>query len=189
MFIDVKVLKSLMKEAYKASLHVAQTEERIYISGGYWEVDMDKTVMPKQVMAQLIELAGEVPEIGERKRYYKLKSEDAQEPEYGRMEVEENIATDETPELTKIILLDAFGTANRLLWSVGGIYIVNNAFVTASQGERDKKEETATEMFITRDHGVLWKTNLARMKCAIKTDTSHERLLGELEMLDLTEDE
>lgn len=51
MFIDVKVLKSLMKEAYKVSLHVAQTEERIYISGGYWEVDMDKTVMPKQVMA------------------------------------------------------------------------------------------------------------------------------------------
>lgn len=189
MFIDVKTLKILMKGAYKASLHVAQTEERLYISGEYWEVDMDKEDVPKQVMAQIIELAGEVPEIGERKRYYKLKSGDAQELESGRLEIEEDIVTDEKPELTKMILLDTFGTANRLLQSGEGLYIINNVFVTASQGERDKNKETALEMFLTKDGCVLWKTNKARMKCGLKKDRSHERLLEELKMLDLTEDE
>ena len=178
-----------MKEAYKTSLHVAQTEERVYIAGGYWEIDVDKRDMPKQVMAQTIELAGEVPEIGERKRYYKLKSGDVRESENGRMEVEERIVTDETPELTKIILLDVFGTANRLLQSEKGIYVINNAFVTASKGERDEEKETAPKMFLTEDSGVLWKTNMARMKCRLKTDRSHERLLEELKMLNLTEDE
>ena len=48
-----------MREAYKTSLHVAQTEGRTYIAGGYWEIDVDKRDMPKQVMAQIIELAGQ----------------------------------------------------------------------------------------------------------------------------------
>lgn len=65
MFLNNTILKRLMKQAYKdAHLVVAQTEERYYISGIYWEMDVKKEFMPKQIMAQLIELAGEVPGIG-----------------------------------------------------------------------------------------------------------------------------
>lgn len=45
MFVNTKILKSLMKEAYKCGgLKLAQTEERIYIAGNYWEMDVEKKI-------------------------------------------------------------------------------------------------------------------------------------------------
>ena len=41
MFINIKILKQLMKTTYKsAGLILAQTEDRYYIAGRCWEMDV-----------------------------------------------------------------------------------------------------------------------------------------------------
>lgn len=43
MFINIKILKQLMKTTYKsAGLILAQTEDRYYIAGSRWEMDVKK---------------------------------------------------------------------------------------------------------------------------------------------------
>lgn len=54
-----------MKEAYKHGLRVAATEERYYLCGGYWEMDILKEYMPKEILAAVLELTGWIPETGE----------------------------------------------------------------------------------------------------------------------------
>lgn len=55
MFINTKILKSLMKTAYKGTgLVLSQTEDRYYIAGSFWEMDVKKKYMPKQIMAQTL---------------------------------------------------------------------------------------------------------------------------------------
>ena len=65
MFLKKTVLKRLMKEAYKHGLRVAATEERYYLCGGYWEMDILKKHMPKEILAAVLELTGWIPETGE----------------------------------------------------------------------------------------------------------------------------
>ena len=64
MFLKKTVLKRLMKEAYKHGLRVAATEERYYLCGGYWEMDILKEYMPKEILAAVLELTGWIPETG-----------------------------------------------------------------------------------------------------------------------------
>lgn len=60
MFLKKTVLKRLMKEVYKHGLRVAATEERYYLCGGYWEMDILKEYMPKEILAE-----GKYPRIQE----------------------------------------------------------------------------------------------------------------------------
>ena len=79
MFINTKILKQLMKEAYKSGLSIGQTEDEIHISGKNWTADIKKRWMPKQIMAQIIELAGELPDVGNEKLYYRINGTDCSE--------------------------------------------------------------------------------------------------------------
>ena len=66
MFVKLSILKRLMKQAYKSGLALANSGERILIAGRYWEMDIRKEEMPKELLAAVIELAGELPEPGKR---------------------------------------------------------------------------------------------------------------------------
>ena len=67
MFINEKVLNKLMKEAYKTGLVVAAREDGwLYIAGRYWEVEMKRRLIPKEILGNIISLIGELPDSGER---------------------------------------------------------------------------------------------------------------------------
>lgn len=189
MFVNTKILKSLMKEAYKCGgLKLAQTEERIYIAGNYWEMDVEKKYMPKQVMAQIIDLAGEIPDIGIRKRYYRVNGKDESQDAEGTTVVE--AIRDDVAEVTSLLLIDQFGIANRILQLKNGLVIVNNVFIVIADPESVDydNEEWSIEGPFFEGKSILWQTNAARFRAWTKEVKGHERLLSELTMLDLSED-
>ena len=188
MFINIKILKQLMKTTYKsAGLILAQTEDRYYIAGSYWEMDVKKKYMPKQIMAQIIDLAGELPEIGTRKKYYRLNGKDESFDSDGALTIEPREYVE--AEVTNLLLIDSFGIANRVLQVVDHLEIMNNAFILiADPASVDQENESSISGPFFEGTSILWETNQARFRAWKKEDKKHERLLRELSMIDLSED-
>lgn len=66
MFVNPKILKRLMKEAFKAnSLIIGRKEDNMFIQGQYWQFLCDRKFVNKTIYAEIIELAGEIPDEGE----------------------------------------------------------------------------------------------------------------------------
>lgn len=188
MFLSNTILKRLMKQAYKdAHLVVAQTEERYYISGIYWEMDVKKEFMPKQIMAQLIELAGEVPGIGKAFRATK----DGNLEEDG-LRTEVRIYGSEKPiDVTDIIVIGSLGTYQRVLQEQksGKTYIVNNVFIDIADNkatDEDRGEFEVTVPMYHEQYGILWVNNVARLRAGWRFDDKHRSMIQELSGIDLT---
>lgn len=186
MFLNNTILKRLMKEAYKnANMVVAQTEERYYIGSSYWEMDVRKVFMPKQILAQLIELAGEVPKAGSA---FRATKEGNLEEDGLRQEVKMEGFT-EPIDVTDIIVIGSHGTYQRVLQAQDGkTYLVNNVFVDIA--DNNAVEENAGEYCVTTPlfdarKGILWKNNAARFRAGWRIDDRHESLLVELSGIDL----
>lgn len=167
MFLNNTILKKMMKEAYKtAGMTVAQTEERYYIAGFYWEMDVRKTFMPKQILAQLIELAGEVLR-------QEVKTEGFTEP----------------IDVTDIIVIGSLGTYQRVLQERGGkTHVVNNVFVDIADNnaiDENSGEYSVTTPLFNERKGILWQNNAARFRAGWRIDDRHESLLSELSGIDL----
>lgn len=66
MFLNTPIVKKLFKRAFNTTgLTVARkNEELIYIAGSKWQIEMDYESMPFKQKAALIELLGELPEVG-----------------------------------------------------------------------------------------------------------------------------
>ncbi len=188
MFLSNSILKRLMKQAYKGGLIVAQTPERVYIAGDYWEMDVRREFLPKQILAQIIELAGELPEVGRR---FKATKEGNQQEQYLRMEVDTDGYMDGV-EITKLVLIGTAGTAQRILQiPQGDVFIVNNAFAVIADNlnvEEEKGEYAVTKPLYHKTGGILWQNNVARFHAHWRSDDNHQRLLAEITQIDLTED-
>lgn len=65
MIFNKSVFKKLLKEAYKSSgLLVANKNGRIVLSGSWWVMTMAEEVFTKEGKAALVELTGQLPEVG-----------------------------------------------------------------------------------------------------------------------------
>lgn len=186
MFLNNTILKRLMKEAYKtAGMTVAQTSERYFIGGSYWEMDVRKAFMPKQILAQLIELAGEVPKTGIA---FRATKEGNLEEDGLRQEVKTEGFT-EPIDVTDIIVIGSLGTYQRVLQAQSGkTYIVNNVFIDIA--DNDAVDENAGEYFVATPlydarKGILWQNNAARFRAGWRIDDRHKNLLNELSGVDL----
>lgn len=187
MFINTKILKRLMKEAHKSGLVIGQTKDEIHISGMSWTADIMKKWMPKQIMAQIIELAGELPDVGKKREYYRINGKD-QSDDIGEM-VKEKEELNVIAETTNLILIDAFGAKNRLLQINDRILVVNDVFVEIADPQSvDAEKECSIEGPFLEGYKIVWRTNMAQFSAGLKKDMGHNRLLNELCMLDLTED-
>lgn len=189
MFINIRILKTLMKEAYKGGgLKLAQSEDRFYIAGSYWEMDVLKWNMPKQIMAQIIDLAGEIPDVGTRKRYYRVNKEEGSCEDEGTLYVQPREYVE--AEVTDLLLIDAFGVKNRILQVTDHLEIVNDVFIVIadSMSIEDPDREGHIRGPFFEGSSILWESNFARFRAYRKQDNKHERLLKELAMIDLTED-
>lgn len=189
MFLNNGILRKLMKQAYKSGLAVAQTEERVYLAGNSWEMDVRRSFLPKEILAQIIELAGELPEIGER--FSATKEGNQMEGGLLRMEVS---ATEYNRQayVTGLILLSADGVHQRVLQDRAArkAYLVNDVFIQIA--DNLNLEESRGEYRVTApiycERGILWMNNAARFHAYWRADEAHEQLLESLGELRLWED-
>ncbi len=189
MFLNNGILKRLMKQAYKAGgLIVARTEKRTYIAGNFWEMDVLQEFLPKQILAQIIELAGELPGEGER---FRADKNGNQMEMVLKKEVDQN-GFSEGIEVTNFILLGKQSTAQRVLQTPAGkAYIVNDAFIEIADNAavaEDRGEYRVGDHPLYNRDGILWRNNVASFHAFWRDDKPHERVLMELERVDLTED-
>lgn len=190
MFLNMNILKKLMKQAYKSGgLYVGQTEDRYYIAGLYWEMDIVKGMIPKQIVAQIFELIGEMPELGTTFRATK----DELEIEHNGREVETREYDVET-EVTDFILIHADGTEQRVVRDkkYQKLHVVNDVFIViADNSEIDKGAgETPVEDTPLCDpaYGILWENNAARFRAYWRVDDGHRRTLDEMKPVNLEAD-
>lgn len=170
MFINIKILKQLMKEAHKSGLTIGQTEDENHLSGKSWTADIKKRWMPKQIMAQIIELAGELPDVGNEKLYYRINGEDCSE-DIGEISEEEKEELNAMAEVTDLILIDVFKTKNRLLQTNQRILVVNNVFVEiADPWSVDAEKESTIEGPFLKGYRIVWRTNMAQFSADLKED-------------------
>lgn len=190
MFLKAEILKKLMKEAYKKSgLAVANTGERIYIAGSYWEMDILKKFLPKTILAQIIELAGELPEEGTRF----LATKDGNQMEIGKRE--EVVVDGDAVQLTvtNLIILSEYGVAQRVLQNpFGKIVLINNIAICMVSGQVIEKEKGECEPIgplYAFQKGVFWANNWVRFRYVERTvDNEDAELISNLEGLKLWKD-
>lgn len=188
MFLNEKVLNNLMKQAYKTDgLVVAQTEDGwVYLTGRFWEAEIKREYIPKQTLANIIALAGELPEPGERFR------SDKQGNQY---EMEMLMSIDVKPytmgplTITDTLQIGTDGTLQRYLQDTdtGMLYLLNQAFINLSKGSIDEEhgEYVPSDPFYSKS-GVLWQNNICRMKATFRHDRKNKKTLDALKGVDLT---
>ena len=187
MFLKAEILKKLMKEAYKKSgLAVANTGERIYIAGSYWEMDILKERLPKTILAQIIELAGELPDVGTRF----LSTKDGNQMEIGKRE--EVVVDGDAMELkvTRMIFLSENRVLQRILQNpFGKNILINNlaiAMVSNAVTEEEKGECEPVGPLYAFQKGIFWANNWMRFRYAERTvDNEDAELISNLEGLKL----
>lgn len=188
MFLNEKVLNNLMKQAYKSDgLVIAQNEDNwVYIAGRFWEVEIKREYIPKQTLANIIALAGELPEPGER-----FKSD-----KHGNQyEIEMLTSIDTKPytmgplTITNTLQIGTARTVQRYLQDTdtGMLYLLNEAFINLSNGSIDEEhgEYAPSDPFYSK-LGVLWQNNICRMTATFRNDKRNEKTLEALKGVDLT---
>lgn len=188
MFLNEKVLNNLMKQAYKTDgLVVAQNEDNwVYIAGRFWEVEIKREYIPKQTLANIIALAGELPVPRERFR------SDKQGNQY---EMEMLMSIDVKPytmgplTVTDTLQIGTAGTVQRYLQDTdtGMIYLLNEAFISLREGSIDEEhgEYAPSGPFYSKS-GVIWQNNICRMTATFRHDEKNKKTLEALKGVDLT---
>ena len=183
MFLNEKVLNNLMKQAYKTDgLVIAQNEDNwVYIAGRFWEVEIKREYIPKQTLANIIALAGELPGAEERFRA------DKQGNQY---EVEMPMSIDAKPytmgplTITNTLQIGTACTVQRYLQDTdtGMLYLLN-----LREGSIDEEhgEYVPSDPFYSKS-GVLWQNNICRMTATFRHDKKNEKTLEALKGVDLT---
>ncbi len=188
MFLNEKVLNNLMKQAYKTDgLVIAQNEDNwVYIAGRFWEVEIKREYIPKQTLANIIALAGELPGAVERFRadkqgnQYELGMPMSIDARYYRMG---------PLTITNTLQIGTNGTVQRYLQDTdtGMLYLLNEAFINLREGSIDEEhgEYAPSDPFYSKV-GVLWQNNICRMTATFRHDEKNEKTLEALKGVDLT---
>ncbi len=189
MFLKQSTLNSLMKQAYKSGLVVAQSEDEwLYLAGSYWEISIKMGYIPKQTMGNIISLVGEIPKPGERFRA--TKDGNQMETEM-RLSVNDAAFGDNTLTITDVMIVGTQGTVQRILQDeyTGVIYLVNNVFVNIIDNgmiEKDKGEYGVEAPYFEKNSGILWKNNVCKLRACFRADDKNNKILENLEGIDLT---
>lgn len=186
MFLKKTVLKRLMKEAYKHGLRVAATEKRYYLCGGYWEMDILKKHMPKEILAAVLELTGWIPETGES--YCATK--EGNQVDINRKEV--SVDAEEEIAVTDLTI-DRNGISQRILQDEcrGNILLVHDRLIDIvdnTEIEGEKGECTAEGPFY-RANDILYENNVMRWHVCARKDERKDSLLKELSKINLMEED
>ena len=185
MFVKMSILKRLMKEAYKTGLVLANNGEAIMIAGTYWQMEIKRALMPKELLAAIIELAGALPDAGERY----ICDKGGNQKEFGKpMEINPEGCEAEYI-VTNVTLLSGTGTEQRILqnYGTGDIELINEVFIDLIyKAEKDLSMPEPEGPYCRPGMCVLWDNGLMRFKAYLRHDDENEEMLKELSNVDLT---
>ena len=155
------------------------------IAGNYWQMDIKRALMPKELLAAIIELAGELPGAGERY----ICDKGGNQLEFGKpMEI--NPEGCETEYIvTNVTLLSGTGTEQRILqnYGTGDIELINEVFVDLIyKAEKDLSMPEPAGPYCRPGMCALWDNGLMRFKAYLRHDDENEEMLKELSNVDLT---
>lgn len=190
MFLNKKVLKRLMTQAYKVGLTVAMNNDGwLYLAGSYWEVSIKKDFIPKETLGDIIALVGELPAPGERFS----SSKEGNKMEFGsRLEVDlEPFKNMDVLTVTNMLLVGTEGTLQRILQDDedGDIYAVNNVFIgiiNNAEIMEHKGEYAVSAPFYDKRWGILWMNNVCRLHAQFRMDRKNDKVFEALRGLDIT---
>ena len=185
MFVNPKELKKLMQEAYKSNnLIVGNTGESYYLQGIYWKVLCKKGFITKTILAEIVELAGELPEEGE----CFCAGKDGNQMQVNPMKIEKDMDPTKVA-VTNMVMLEH--SAARLLQSnTGKIFLINNRLVNMVTGHHCDEANGETEPvgpYIVGTSQAYWKNNVMEFITVLRGTDSYERMLEQMEMVDMTE--
>lgn len=190
MFLRPSVLNSLMKKAYKSGLHLAMNADGwLYIASDYWSISVKKEFIPKRTLGDIIALAGELPEPGER--FTATKEGNQIELEMPIQVDDSAFSNNETLTVTDMLLIGTMGTIQRMLQDedTGDIYAVNNVFVNIvdnGQIEEDKGEYRVERPYFHKGYGILWKNNVCKLRAHFRNDDKNIKTMKNLKGVDIT---
>lgn len=131
MIFNKSVFKKLLKEAYKSSgLLVANKNGRIVLAGGWWVMTMAEGVFTKEGKAVLVELTGQLPEVGECFRCTSAGNQMEIPPEY--IAIDDNFykeVTAKKPFEKTIVTIDGFCGGMGRLYQKGKAVVCINELV------------------------------------------------------------
>lgn len=193
MFLKGTAFKKLIKEAYKEGrLRLKNDGEGITISGGYWSIWIVRELIPKERLANIIELTGQIPEVGEKfcvtaagNQYEIYETEEISE-----METAEKCDT--KLNVTKVLFSEPSGVHVRVLQNIENkkIILINDKFVQmVDMRELDYKngESGIHGPEVGREVGVFWRSNIMTLRVMPRTDEKGRELLEHLEKINLPE--
>lgn len=185
MFLNPKELKRMMKEAFKASnLIVGNTGEAYYLQGTNWKVLCKKSFITKTILAEIIELAGEIPEEGE----CFCAGKDGNQMQVNPMKIDTDVEMTKV-EVTNFVLAEN-GIARILQSTTGKILLINNKYINMTTGKHYDQENGETEPegpYIFGGCQAYWKNNVMEFVTLLRGSEKHEHILEQIEMVDLTE--
>lgn len=193
MFLKEQPLKRLLKTAYKGGLIIGNTGERIYLSGWGWELDIDRRHLPKTILAQIIELAGELP--AEEECFSATK--DGNQMELRSLEdMTVGVEKYGVPvEKTKILINTECGTVLRVLQikDTKKVVLIHESalgMVDSRCINSDKGEVEPQGPIYAPNEGIFWSNNIMTFKVLYVTaDPPEQDLITGLEGLILWKDQ
>lgn len=193
MFLKTAGFKRLIKEAYKGTgLRIGNTERTLYLSGSYWIIEIMRGKIPKEKLAAIIELIGEIPEPGCAFEVTK----DGQQYDLGWNDLYHAIDNarncDYGLEVTKVIIEQRNGTETRILQNkeTRTIYQINEKFIEMIDNGAIDPRSGHTEAdgpVCGRLPGVFWSNNVMAMHVLPICDENSVRLIHHLEGIEINE--
>ena len=188
MFLRANILKRLMKDAYKKSNFVmADNTKAIYISGGYWEVEIDREFVPKTILAEIMEIAGCLPEAGKR---FEVTKDEVKEVE-GRDSVYVPMVKRRI-NVTDIVIIAKDGVSQRVLQDEDSldIMLINDVFIDIIDNKSidyDNGETQAEGPFHDKLTGIYLWNNVMKFHALHRWDEKHQHITEYLSNIDLNE--
>lgn len=194
MFLKTTGFKRLIKEAYKgAGLIIGSTETAIYLSSGWWVIWIRKGQIPKEKLAAIIELTGELPETGEAYRVTK----DGQQYELAWTDLYDVMGNamncEYEMEITRVIIEGKGDSDSRVLQHVGTgcIQLINERLIQMISNKEVDEKKGHTEVIgpvCGRLQGVFWYNNVMALHVMPRIDDAAMRLIKFLEGIDINEE-
>lgn len=193
MFITSQGFKKLINEAYKGvGLRIGNDREGYYISGGYWIIWVMHGWIPKKELASIIELTGEMPELGQgfkatkEGNQYELPWNEAYAAMKNAMECEEYM------DVTPMTLKYKNGQQARILQNPVNktIVLIGERFIDIIDNtvvEYDKGEFQAEGPMISgKMQGIFWRNDTMALHVYPRTDDENKELIRHIEAFDIT---
>jgi hypothetical protein len=163
MFLNESKFKKLCKDKYKGSgLTVGMTDDEVYIvSGEWWNLEVPKEFMTREMLGIIVGFTGELPEKG---KIYTYQEKD-EVNQAGLMYVNDwdlsgkYVASKDVYEVTRVTY-EGTSSTKRILQGKNEIAVVKEEIIKLIDTDRKEKEELMENGIRKDGHILIWASNM-----------------------------